>query len=458
MDHPVELRIPVEPISLHAQRDLLDGPSQDATNASNSEERFSVLELPPVDEGFKAWLFCASACALETFIWGWNNSYGIFQEFYSTHTPFQSSSLVSISAIGTASLAIQYIEIIAVIAVCQRYPEKVKPTMWIALLICVTTLTISSFASQVWQLIVLQGIIFGLAAGVLYAPIIMWLSEWFVRRRGLAGGIIFGGAGVGGFVFPLAIGACLDNIGFRWTMRIWAVILGLSCSLALFGSNPRVPVQRLGTNRPKSLWPAGMTDSKALDKLATNIFQALGFFPVSIFISTYTSALTTVTLSPTVVLALFNASSVVCYILFGQICDSYPYATVILCSGLGSALGAFFLWGFATNLGLVFAFALVFGGLSGGFPGIWPAAATEIAGSRDEHTSLAFGAFGVAKGIAAIVGPIIAASLHDKNKYGLAKYGAYGFLKVEIFVGVMAITTVFCAIAVAFISRAKHRA
>ncbi|KAJ3876965.1 MFS general substrate transporter [Lentinula edodes] len=458
MDDPVELRTPVGPISLHAPRDLLDGPSQDATNASNSEERFSVLELPPVDEGFKAWLFCASACALETFIWGWNNSYGIFQEFYSTHTPFQSSSLVSISAIGTASLAIQYIEIIAVIAVCQRFPEKVKPAMWIALLICVTTLIISSFASRVWQLILLQGIIFGLAAGVLYAPIIMWLSEWFVRRRGLAGGIIFGGAGVGGFVFPLAIGACLDNIGFRWTMRIWAVILGLSCSLALFGSNPRVPVQRLGTNRPKSLWPAGMTDPKALDKLATNIFQALGFFPVSIFISTYTSALTTVTLSPTVVLALFNASSVVCYILFGRICDSYPYATVILCSGLGSALGAFFLWGFATNLGLVFAFALVFGGLSGGFPGIWPAAATEIAGSRDEHTSLAFGAFGVAKGIAAIVGPIIAASLHDKNKYGLAKYGAYGFLKVEIFVGVMAITTVFCAIAVAFISRAKHRA
>ncbi|KAJ3932165.1 MAG: MFS general substrate transporter [Lentinula lateritia] len=464
MDDPIELRIPVEPISLHAQVDLLDGPIQDTTNSSNSnsEERFNVLELPPVDEGSKAWLFCASACALETFIWGWNNSYGIFQEFYSTHTPFESSSLVSISAIGTASLAIQYIEIIAVIAVCQRYPEKVKPAMWIALLICVTTLIISSFASQVWQLILLQGIIFGLAAGVLYAPIIMWLSEWFVRRRGLAGGIIFGGAGVGGFVFPLAIGACLDNIGFRWTMRIWAVILGLSCSLALFGSNPRVPVQRLGTNRPKSLWPAGMTEfvknPLLLWMLVTNIFQALGFFPVSIFISTYTSALTTTTLSPTVVLALFNASSVVCYVLFGRICDSYPYAAVILCSGLGSALGAFFLWGFATNLPLIFAFALVFGGLSGGFPGIWPAAATEIAGSRNEHTSLAFGAFGVAKGIAAIVGPIIAASLHDKNKYGPEKYGAYGFLKVEIFVGVMATTTVFCAIAVAFISRTKHRA
>lgn len=52
MDDPIELRIPVEPISLHAQVDLLDGPIQDTTNSSNSnsEERFNVLELPPVDE------------------------------------------------------------------------------------------------------------------------------------------------------------------------------------------------------------------------------------------------------------------------------------------------------------------------------------------------------------------------------------------------------------------------
>lgn len=187
------------------------------------------------------------------------------------------------------------------------------------------------------------------------------------------------------YVYAAGLSPCKTNLCLS---RIWAVILGLSCSLALFGSNPRVPVQRLGTNRPKSLWPAGMTEfvknplllwmvrtifvhypgPKALDKLVTNIFQALGFFPVSIFISTYTSALTTTTLSPTVVLALFNASSVVCYVLFGRICDSYPYAAVILCSGLGSALGAFFLWGFATNLPLIFAFALVFGGLVSAHP------------------------------------------------------------------------------------------
>jgi MFS family permease len=62
-------------------------------------------------------------------------------------------------------------------------------------------------------------VIFGLSAGVLYAPVLIWLSEWFVVRRGLAGGIIFGGAGVGGFVLPLTMGYLLEALGFRWTLR-----------------------------------------------------------------------------------------------------------------------------------------------------------------------------------------------------------------------------------------------
>ena len=52
--------------------------------------------------------------------------------------------------------------------------------------------------TQIWSLMLLQGVGFGIGGGMLYMPIINLLSEWFVQRRGLAGGIIFAGSGVGG--------------------------------------------------------------------------------------------------------------------------------------------------------------------------------------------------------------------------------------------------------------------
>ncbi len=43
-------------------------------------------------------------------------------------------------------------------------------------------------------------------------PVIVLLSEWFVQRRGLAGGIIFAGSGIGGtFVFRVK-----DNMSINW--------------------------------------------------------------------------------------------------------------------------------------------------------------------------------------------------------------------------------------------------
>lgn len=72
---------------------------------------------------------------------------------------------------------------------------------------------------QVWHMIFLQGVVFGIAAGAMYAPVLIWISDWFVSRRGLAAGVIFGGAGLGGFAFPLVMGYLLKGVGFRWTLR-----------------------------------------------------------------------------------------------------------------------------------------------------------------------------------------------------------------------------------------------
>lgn len=65
---------------------------------------------------------------------------------------------------------------------------------------------------QVWQLILLQGVGVGIGGGLLYMPVIQLIPEWFSERRGLAGGIIFAGTGLGGQSFPCdAVGQCTNS-------------------------------------------------------------------------------------------------------------------------------------------------------------------------------------------------------------------------------------------------------
>ncbi|KIM40029.1 hypothetical protein M413DRAFT_190559 [Hebeloma cylindrosporum] len=314
--------------------------------------------LPPVDQGRRAWVFCICACIFEAFIWGWNGTYGVFQDFYTSHPPFNTSSTAAVSVIGTASLGIQYIEVLLVMMVFQRYPEYAKRAMWISLVVATLSLFLSSFATELWHMLLLQGVIFGISAGILCAPVLIWLSEWFVVRRGLAGGVILGGAGIGGFVLPPVMGFLLDSLGFRWTLRIWAAILAVCCGIALIGVNPRIPGNRPTMDIPRQDWfPKDMHYLKTPPTflfIGITVVQALGFFPVSLFIPAYTSSLSSATLPSTIVLALFNVTSVIFYIVFGHYCDKYPYPYVILGSGVGSALAAFILWGFASSLGWVF--------------------------------------------------------------------------------------------------------
>lgn len=88
------------------------------------------------------------------------------------------------------------------------------------------------------------------------------LNEWTDQRRGLIGGVLFGGTGIGksqsrllksslidgtsgGAICPLLISSLLDSIGFRWTLRIWAALVLVIVGVAFLFCNPRIPARSL---------------------------------------------------------------------------------------------------------------------------------------------------------------------------------------------------------------------
>jgi MFS family permease len=86
---------------------------------------------------------------------------------------------------------IMYLSAPFVFGAMQKWPWIRRPGVIFGLLLMCTALAASSFAKTVPQLIVTQGILYAIGGGIAYAPTILFMNEWFVRRRGLAFGVMW---------------------------------------------------------------------------------------------------------------------------------------------------------------------------------------------------------------------------------------------------------------------------
>jgi MFS family permease len=96
---------------------------------------------------------------------------------------------------------------------------------------------------QPWQLVITFGVLYPFAA-VTYLPCATILFEWFSARRGLAGGIMFAGTGVGGTFFPFLITGLIGRFGYKAAMISLGIGYGVLCSIALIPIQRRLPLPR----------------------------------------------------------------------------------------------------------------------------------------------------------------------------------------------------------------------
>jgi MFS family permease len=76
-----------------------------------------------------------------------------------------------------------------------------------------------------WQLYVGHGLLIGLLGNAgLNAPLFVYVSRWFDRRRGSALALISSGGYLAGFVWPTIFERSIAAFGWRWTMIAFAVL------------------------------------------------------------------------------------------------------------------------------------------------------------------------------------------------------------------------------------------
>lgn len=396
-------------------------------------------DLPAIDTSLQAWLFVFGAMVLEFLVWGYGYAFGILQEYYTSDpsSPFLGSSTLAVSSIGTIGIGLQYMLGIFCEPLYKTYPHLIKRSMWVCLAVSSGAFFVSSWATQVWQLIILQGVIFGSASAALYFPVIVWLSEWFFHRRSTAAGVIFGGSSASGVVFPFLFRYLLDGLGYKNAMRVWATFFFVLGAIAIPMIRPRIAVSSNNSQYLRTLQIPDFSFMKTTPFIifsTTVLAQRLAYTPITVLIASYTKNFEGITLlQSTLSLVVLNFGGMIGYMIAGYSSDRVSYWKVMCISGIGSSLAAGLLLGFAQNINAIYGFGICFGITSCGYTTVWTAAAKRI---KEESSGTVFLTFNAIGGIAIVVGPLIAGALQTSSE-SVTTYGTHGFKNVVIFITIL---------------------
>jgi MFS family permease len=316
-------------------------------------------------------------------------------------------------------------------------------------------LAAASAARSLLEVYAAYGLGIGLGVGCSYVPAVGTVPRWFARRRGFASGIASSGIGFGTLVVPPLASLLITQIGWRETYLVLGVLtVVVGAGMALFIEND--PRDR-GLGPDGDLPQSSQSSAAAVRAPGTSIKQAIR--------------------SPQFV-GLYAACLACAFGVFVPFVHLVPYATdhgvapasaalLVSAIGVGSAVGRFFLGGFADRLGrelslvamfagmalALFAwavlssfwplacFAFVFGVAYGGWVALLPAVVMDYFGGR--NVSGIIGILYTSAGFGTLVGPAAAGFIFDISHSYLVPILA------------SAICNVIAAIIVAVTSRAK---
>jgi MFS family permease len=290
------------------------------------------------------------------------------------------------------------------------------------------------------------------------------ISNWFVRRRGMALGIVLTGTSFGGAIIPQISTPLIESYGWRTAMGlvsliIWivlfpAVIFLIRNRPADVGSSPDGVAG--GETASSAGSTAGLTGMTLAEAMATPMFWVFGVCAALIFYAIFvvSQQLNLYLQSPKIgftpqqasnIQSLLFLLSIIGKFFFGALADRFPGNRVMLISASTMFLATlFFLWFNATT---VYLFAIFFGMNYGGTFVLLQLLVADYFGLKEYGKIL--GAVTVIETVGGALGTFITGRIADANggDYTTAFYG------VTV---VVAVSLVMVVLLNLFISRFKR--
>jgi MFS family permease len=317
-------------------------------------------------------------------------------------------------------------------------PRIVVSVLGSALGICYLLM---SRVDSLWQFTLTYAVVGGIGVSTLNVPVMVTVSRWFVKRRGLMIGIVQAGMGLGGFVFSPLSGWLIVSYGWRSAYIVLGIIalVGMVVGGLFLRRDPREKGQlpdgeraATVTERKASQPSAQMVGLSLGEAIRTRPFWMMaGIYGVFGFCrSTYTAHLAAhvqdsgFSLADGAnVLAVVIGASVFGRIGLGRVADIIGNRRGFIISFGTTALALLWLL-VSRELWMFYVFAFVFGVAWGNQAVLRFSIASEYFGLAS--LGLIMGALGVGESMAAMLGSFIAGYIFD----------VFGNYNVMFFVGV----------------------
>ncbi|KAG7087558.1 hypothetical protein E1B28_013513 [Marasmius oreades] len=382
------------------------------------------------DGGLRAWLVVLGTVLSNFSTFGFVNSWGVFQSYYEQDL-LRGTSPSTIAWIGSVQYALVFFPALFTGRMFDLGIFKIPYA--IASVVIVASCFVTAECTKYWHFLLCQGIALGIACGMVFGPSLAVLGHWFKKRRGLALGITATGSSIGGAVLPIVARRLIQEVGFKWTMRIIGFILLVSLSVPNLTLARRLPAKKVAGG----VFNIGVFTSPIFSVYCLAICVSfLGLYTTLTYIDI--SAIR-IGISPEFsfyLVAITNAASG-----FGRLCSGFLvdkagpinfYAPMTVIAGVLT-----YAWPFARSQGGLIAIAVLYGFSSGAFIStfilpVYGMGEMDDVGRRT-GTVMSIAAIG------ALVGPPISGAINDVSG-GFEAVGYYAGTMILVSVALMLLT------------------
>ncbi|GAA5991620.1 hypothetical protein JCM10908_005792 [Rhodotorula pacifica] len=354
---------PTYPPSPSTRKNSLAGGTTSTLPVLATDPGNEPIHIPP-DGGLRAWANVLGGFLILFASFGLVRAFGVFQAYFAEYR-FTSRTESEISWIGSCQLCLFFLLALVAGPMCDK--GRFRLLIGTGSVLWTLSVFLIPEAKTYGQCMFVQGILGGLAVGLLFVPSLSIQSHWFEKKRSLAIGLVASGTSVGGICFPIMLNKLIadPNIGFATAVRAAGAVVAICLLIANLIMSPH-PARKTVTKPPPPPLKQIFTLPYACLVIGAFILNWGLWFP-NFYVQLYFKQQGASENATYYALAIFNAGSFLGRVLPNIVADLAfgPFNMQVLCCLCSGIM--IFLMRVMTSQAMLILWALLCGFFTGGF-------------------------------------------------------------------------------------------